>query len=111
MFKLSKKIAMFVMVLGVMSFTATLSLNAQSTDRGVVLGATVVSSPVSSATPTSRPTTTTTTTNNGSVNSENTQSNTGVTSPLVIICLVAGAILIIGLLLFLFFRGGDEDKN
>lgn len=32
-------------------------------------------------------------------------------SPLVIICLVAGAILIIGLLLFLFFRGNDEEEE
>lgn len=36
---------------------------------------------------------------------------TNATSPLVVICLVAGGILIIGLLLFLFFRGEDEEET
>lgn len=45
-----------------------------------------------------------TNTNTGAVNSVVT------TSPLVIICLVACAILIIGLLLFLFFRGDDSEQ-
>jgi hypothetical protein len=51
--------------------------------------------------------------NTGSTNNTNTTAVNSVvtTSPLVIICLVAGAILIIGLLLFLFFRGDDSEQT
>ena len=49
--------------------------------------------------------------NTNTTNTTTTSTTSGTTSPVVIICLVAGGILIIGLLLFLFFRGEDEDEE
>ncbi len=74
--------------------------------EGQVEGATTDST-VSDTQSTTEPTNTTNTTNNTNA----TNSTAGTTSPLVIICLVAGGILIIGLLLFLFFRGEDEEEE
>lgn len=44
-------------------------------------------------------------------NATDSTNSTSGTSPVVIICLVAGGILIIGLLLFLFFRGEDDEET
>lgn len=48
---------------------------------------------------------------NNNQNNLNDVAAAGTASPLVIICLVAGAILIIALLLFLFFRGEDVEED
>ncbi len=73
-----------------------------------VLGETA-SSPLSSPTPKATNTTNTTNQSSNTTSNDTPVTDGATTSPIVIVGLVAGGILIIGLLLFLFFRG--EDKN
>mgnify|MGYP002867526115 CR=1 FL=1 len=109
MLRLASKYIIALIMVTVIGLTSTLSLKAQSTNSGLVLGtSTVVSSPVSSPRPAAVPADAT----NGNVAAAETQANTSPTSPLTIICIVAGGILIIALIFFLFFRkSGDSTEE